>query len=178
MKRKNNMMDAMDDDCRVLTLEVPAGVLQKSSTSHSTGGWSAAGGARLRAFTVHPGWAWAIMQGVKKQEWRTFLPNPREGGCAIHVSRLYSRAQWKAEAQNIRNQWHVELIPYEELVAEWCGKVVGFCNYAADEQDWDVDAYGWRLTKVRPLKHRIACKGALKLWKMDPKLSKEVIREL
>ena len=33
----------------------------------------------MRACTVHPGWAWAILAGVKKQEWRTFLPNPRKG---------------------------------------------------------------------------------------------------
>lgn len=43
---------------------------------------------RLRAFTVHPGWAWALLAGVKKQELRrssdpsrnccaTFLPQPR-----------------------------------------------------------------------------------------------------
>jgi len=128
----------------------------------------------LRAFTVHPGWAWAIMKGVKTQEWRTFLPNPREGVCAIHVSKSYCKAQWKVEADNIRKQWGVKLIPYEELVADWCGKVVGVCNYAAGEDDWDVDAYGWRLSNVRPLKHRISCKGALKLWTMDAKLSEKV----
>jgi len=136
------------------------------------------GGECLRAFTVHPGWAWAIMTGVKKQEWRSFLPNPREGLCAIHVSKSYGRAQWEREAEFIKESWGVDLIPYEELVAEWCGKVVGVCNYAAGEEDWDEGSYGWRLSKVRPLKHRIACQGALKLWKMDAALSKKVLAEV
>jgi len=133
---------------------------------------------RLRAFTVHPGWAWAIMKGVKKQEWRTFLPNPRKGMCAIHVSKSYSKAQWRHEAEIVKEEWGRKLIPYEELVSEWCGKVIGVCDYAACEEDWDVDAYGWRLAKIRPLRRRIVCKGALKLWKMDAVLSKKVLNEM
>ena len=76
--------------------------------------------AQLRAFTVHPGWAWAILAGIKKQEWRTFLPNPREGVCAIHVSKSYTRAQWQREADSVKEWWRRKLPPYEELVENGC----------------------------------------------------------
>jgi len=132
----------------------------------------------LRAFTVHPGWAWAILEGVKDREWRTFLPNPREGRCAIHVSKSYSPGQWRNEVKWVRKEFGVKLIPYEELAAEWCGKVVAVCDYAADEDDLDGIEYGWRLSNVRPLKRRIPCKGALKLWTMDAELSKQVLAAL
>jgi len=132
----------------------------------------------LRAFTVHPGWAWAILEGVKTQEWRTFLPNPREGRCAIHVSKSYSPGQWRTEARLVRKEFGVKLIPYEELAAEWCGKVVAVCDYAAGEDDLDGIEYGWRLSNVRPLKRRIPCKGALKLWTMDAALTDEVLKAL
>ena len=82
------------------------------------------------------------------------------------------------EAAEIRKQWNVTLIPYEELVAEWCGKVVGVCNYAASESDLDGIEYGWRLSDVRKLKSRIQCKGALKLWTMNAALSKMVVAQL
>lgn len=130
--------------------------------------------AITRAFTVHPGWAWAIYVGVKKQEWRTFLPNPRSGVCAVHVSKSYSRAQWKREAECVKEWWGRKLPPFEELVENYCGKVIAVCNYEASGDDWEDDAYGWRISKVRKLKTRIPCKGALKLWTMDPALSKKV----
>ena len=170
------MIDMMDDDCRMLTRKMPEGVLQRPVKSVKKAKRSKKG--CLRAFTVHPGWAWAIMTGVKRQEWRTFLPHPHEGMCAIHVSKSYTRSQWKNEAAEIRKQWNVTLIPYEELVAEWCGKVVGVCNYAASESDLDGIEYGWRLSDVRKLKSRIQCKGALKLWTMDAALSKIVVAQL
>ena len=134
----------------------------------------------LRAFTVHPGWAWAILEGVKDREWRTFLPNPREGRCAITVSKSYSPSQWKNEVKWVRKEFGVELIPYDELVAEWCGKVVAVCDYAASEDDLGDNGFenGWRLSNVRPLKCRISCKGALKLWTMDADLSKKVLAAL
>jgi len=135
MKRKIELPDAMDDDCRRLTQEMPEGVLQDEAEVRPAKRMSADG--CLRAFTVHPGWAWAIMEGVKTQEWRTFLPHPAEGVCAIHVSKSYCKAQWEFEAKQVRKQFGVKLIPYEELVADWCGKVVGVCDYAADEGDLD-----------------------------------------
>jgi len=130
----------------------------------------------LRAFTVHPGWAWAILEGVKDREWRTFLPNPREGTCAIHVSKSYSPGQWRDEVKWVRKEFGVKLIPYEELAAEWCGKVVAVCDYAAGEDDLDGIEYGWRLSNVRPLRRHIPCKGALKLWTMDAELSAQVLK--
>ena len=134
--------------------------------------------APLRAFTVHPGWAWAILAGVKKQEWRTFLPNPREGVCAIHVSKSYSRAQWRREADSVKKWWRRYLPPYEELAANWCGKVVEICNYKACEDDWHVDAYGWHITKVRKLKKPFATKGAPKLWRMSPEVTAQTMEAL
>lgn len=154
------------------------GELVESKASRKPSGKDKSGKGTLRAFTVHPGWAWAIMMGVKKQEWRTFLPHPREGRCAIHVSKSYTRRQWEFEAREIRKQWHVALIPYEELVAEWCGRVVGICNYAASENDLDGIEYGWRLSDVKKLKNRIQCKGALKLWTMDEEFAKQVLSQL
>jgi len=134
----------------------------------------------LRAFTVHPGWAWAILEGVKTREWRTFLPNPREGICAITVSKSYSPSQWRNEAKFVREEFGVDLILYDELVSEWCGKVIAVCDYAAAEEDLDDNGfeYGWRLSNVRPLKRRIPCKGALKLWTMDKELSDRVLKSL
>ena len=72
---------------------------------------------RLRAFTVHPGWAWALLAGVKKQEWRTFLPNPREGECAIHVSKSYSRSQWQYEAGRVKEMWRRSSAPSRNCCA-------------------------------------------------------------
>lgn len=134
--------------------------------------------AQLRAFTVHPGWAWALLAGVKKQEWRTFLPNPREGECAIHVSKSYTRAQWQREADSVKEWWRRKLPPYEELVENWCGKVVAICNYKASEEDWEDDAYGWHISKVRKLKKPFATKGALKLWRMSPEVTAQTMEVL
>ena len=132
----------------------------------------------MRAFTVHPGWAWAICAGVKKQEWRTFLPNPREGVCAVHCSKNLGKGEWEREAELVKKWWGRKLPSREELLANWCGKVVAVVKYAANEADWEEDAYGWRLSGVKKLKTRIVCKGALKLWKMDAALSKKVLSQL
>jgi len=102
-------------------------------------------------------------------------------GITARILREFNRnLKWakEREAEFIKESWGKNLIPFEELVAEWCGKVVGVCNYAAGEEDWSEDSYGWRLSKVRPLKRRIACQGALKLWKMDAALSKKVLAEV
>ena len=133
---------------------------------------------RLRAFTVHPGWAWALLAGVKKQEWRTFLPNPREGECAIHVSKSYSRSQWQYEVGRVKEMWRRNLPSYEELCENWCGKVVAVCHYKACEDDWEEDAYGWHISKVRKLSKPFATKGALKLWKMSPEVTMKTLASL
>lgn len=132
----------------------------------------------MRAFTVHPGWAWAICAGVKKQEWRTFLPNPRKGVCAVHCSKTLTRMEWEREAGLIDSWWGRKLPSYEELVENWCGKVVAVVNYAACEDDWERDAYGWRLSGLKKLKKRIFCKGALKLWRMDPAIARKVVAQI
>ena len=106
------------------------------------------------------------------------MPNPREGVCAIHVSKSYSRAQWRREADSVKKWWRRYLPPYEELAANWCGKVVAICNYKACEDDWHVDAYGWHISKVRKLKKPFATKGALKLWRMSPEVSAQTMEAL
>ena len=63
------------------------------------------------------------------------------------------------------------------MLANWCGEVVAAVKYAANEDDREENAYGWRLSGVKKLKMRIARKGALKLWKMDAALSKKVLAQ-
>lgn len=155
-----------------------AAAKKKEAAQRATAKARRESGDCLRAFTVHPGWAWAILEGVKTREWRTFLPSPREGRCAIHVSKTYTPGRWKEEAKWVRKFFGVQLVSFDELVSNWCGKVVAVCDYAANEDDWEVDAYGWRLSNIRPLKRRIPCKGALKLWTMDKKLTDTVLKAL
>ena len=140
------------------------------------------------AFTCTGPYAILIMLGIKRVENRNMMPNPASGRCAVGCSKSFRKeefgafVQWASQALPA-NQF--ALIPAWSDVADWPGKIVGCCDYAArsrgtrDPTDgartWD-EGYGcwWDLSNVVSFEHPIPCRGNVGMWQMPVALSAAV----
>ena len=89
------------------------------------------------AFTCTGPYAVLIMLGIKRVENRNAMPEPAKGRCAVGCSKSFCREEFGNFVQ-----WAARALPEEEFaripswsdVADWPGKIVGVCDYDADEQ--------------------------------------------
>ncbi len=131
----------------------------------------------VRALTLWQPMAWAISDFTKRIENRPWKPWAGVTHIAIHAGAKYHRAH----AEQIHEAFGVEVpreLPHGALVA--VARLVGYIHVddgpmltqlAGLETDpWFSGPYGWVLADVTKLPEPIACKGALGLWKLPPKI--------
>lgn len=134
------------------------------------------------AFTCTGPHAVLIMLGIKRVENRSAMPEPAKGRCAVGCSKSFSKeefghfVQWAAHALSEDDFLR---IPAWSDVADWSGKIVGACDYAATtsapSRQWD-EGYScwWNLSGVACFDAPIPCRGNVGMWQMPPVLAAQV----
>ena len=133
------------------------------------------------AFTCTGPYAVLIMLGIKRVENRSAMPEPAKGRCAVGCSKSFCReeygnfVQWASRALPPED---FDLIPSWSDVADWPGRIVGACDYEADERAdgaWNEGyPYWWHLSNVTCFDAPIPCRGNVGMWKMPPELAAKV----
>ena len=133
------------------------------------------------AFTCTGPYAVLIMLGIKRVENRNAMPEPAKGRCAVGCSKSFCREEFGNFVQ-----WAARSLPEEEFaripswsdVADWPGRIVGACDYEADERGggaWDEGyPYRWHLSNVTCFDAPLPCRGNVGMWQMPPALAAQV----
>ena len=133
------------------------------------------------AFTCTGPYAVLIMLGIKRVENRSAMPESAKGRCAVGCSKSFCRdeygnfIQWASRALPPED---FDLIPSWSDVADWPGRIVGACDYEADEREdgaWnDGYPYWWHLSNVTCFDAPLPCRGNIGMWQMPPALAAQV----
>lgn len=133
------------------------------------------------AFTCTGPYAVLIMLGIKRVENRSAMPEPAKGRCAVGCSKSFCREeygnfiQWASRALPPED---FDLIPSWSDVADWPGRIVGACDYEADERTdgaWNEGyPYWWHLSNVTCFDAPLPCRGNVGMWQMPPALAAQV----
>ena len=133
------------------------------------------------AFTCTGPYAVLIMLGIKRVENRSAMPEPAKGRCAVGCSKSFCREeygnfiQWASRALPPED---FDLIPSWSDVADWPGRIVGACDYEADERTdgaWNEGyPYWWHLSNVTCFDAPLPCRGNVGMWQMPAGLAAKV----
>ena len=133
------------------------------------------------AFTCTGPYAVLIMLGIKRVENRSAMPEPAKGRCVVGCSKSFCREeysnfiQWASRALPPED---FDLIPSWSDVADWPGRIVGACDYEADERAdgaWNEGyPYWWHLSNVTCFDAPLPCRGNVGMWQMPPALAAQV----
>ena len=130
------------------------------------------------AFTCTGPYAVLIMLGIKRVENRSVMPELAKGRCAVGCSKSFSRNEF---GNFVR--WASRALPEDDFaripawsdVAEWPGKIVGACDYEANERGdgaWNEGhRFWWHLSNVVCFDSPIPCQGNIGLWQMPSALA-------
>jgi hypothetical protein len=144
---------------------------------------------RMWALTLHRPWPWAIFNGGKPVENRTWrLPSKVMGkvvaihaGSGFNVRAMVAMAQGdygpKARAVPLKSDHPTGIIGVVQFVG--CVKMgSGITPIERDWYPWFCGPFGWAIANAVELREPIPCKGALGFWRMPARLSAEVRKQL
>lgn len=124
----------------------------------------------MKALTIYPWWAAAIVCGVKTTENRSWLPRLQLGDrLAIHAgARRVNRADTEALRRQLADAGCRSDVALASLLQAPTSAIVGVVEYLGADMDvitpWDVPGlWHWRLGEVQAITP-IPCAGALGLW--------------
>ena len=137
----------------------------------------AQGDDSVRALTVRQPWAWAIAEGYKDIENRSWSPRLEPGeDLAIHAG--CAAPDWD-DVQRVK-----KLVGRRATVPETfdCGCVVAVVRYGrtveSSRSRWFSGPIGWILIDARALRLPVDCKGQLGLWFLPRDVERRVRRGL
>ena len=115
----------------------------------------------MKALSIRQPWAWAIVNGYKPVENRSWLTN-RRGGILIHASKSCTKSDYESAVADIKMiDPSIAVPPLKELER---GGIVGSARITdcvhAHESPWFFGEYGFVLRNAEPCKFR-PYKGAL-----------------
>ncbi|MBL8171555.1 MAG: ASCH domain-containing protein [Acidobacteria bacterium] len=130
----------------------------------------------IKALTVRPVWAWAIIHAGKNIENRTWRTQLR-GTIAIHASKGLTRAEYKADVKRLPRRWQKEIPAFEDMTR---GAIVGIvdlvdCVTESKSRWYNGEDYGFVLRNARAVKS-IECTGALGFWDLPVKVEQNINR--
>jgi hypothetical protein len=129
----------------------------------------------MKAITVKPTWAWAIIYAGKNIENRSW-PTHFRGPVAIHASKNLSRREYEESQKLFPPRWRNELPAYEDLPR---GAIIGVAEIVdcvtESKSPWFMGDYGFVLKNQRPIKP-IPCAGALGFWNLPPEMERKIRR--
>jgi hypothetical protein len=128
----------------------------------------------MKAISIRPPWAWAILHASKDVENRTWRTNMR-GSIAIHASQNMNRPYYESALEEIKKVAPGATVPtYEAMVR---GAIVGLVDVVGCEEHpsskWHVrDHYGFVLANPRALRKPIPCNGRLSFWEVPDAIAR------
>lgn len=147
----------------------------------------------LRAITLHPWWAWSIVKGSKRLEYRTRpLPKTVAGELvALHAGAAPASVSWTKRERDAEAlaapivPWKREgfgLDPYRGL---WHGSaIVALVRFTGTVPTEDLDMpwrgmgyIGWRIGDVIELPKPVTCTGKQGWWTVDQSTAEEVLSQ-
>jgi hypothetical protein len=134
----------------------------------------------MKAISVRPPWAWAILYANKDVENRTWKTNMR-GTIAIHASQTMNRPLYESVLKEIKRIAPGTNVPtYEAMVR---GAIIGLVDVVGCEErtksKWHVRGhYGFVLANPRALHKAIPCNGRLSFWDVPDALARLISKEL
>ena len=147
----------------------------------------------MNAFTCTGPYAMLILSGVKRVENRSAMPTPREGRCAISVSRRFARKEYENfivwANKTFGLAWCMMNLGDWDEVKAWRGCLIAVADYKAVDAIPEDELYAkqcrfwnegyqnwWLLSDVRRLPKPIPCRGNVGMWQMTEELSAAVCR--
>jgi hypothetical protein len=135
----------------------------------------------LKAITVKPIWAWAIIYAGKNIENRSRRTHIR-GPVAIHASKNMSRSEYEKAKELFPRRCRNKLPAYEDLPR---GVIIGIAEIidcvTESKSEWfigdDRYGYGYVLKNQRPVK-LIPCSGAQNFWNLPPEIDRKIKRAI
>jgi hypothetical protein len=130
----------------------------------------------MKALSVRPPWAWAILNAGKDVENRTWKTSIR-GAIAVHSSQTMSRPYYEWALEEIKKVVPgAKVPPYAEMVR---GSIVGLVDIIACKEHtksrWQVSGhYGFVLANPRALRDPIPCSGRLNFWEVPDSIARRV----
>ena len=141
----------------------------------------------MNAFTCTGPYAMLILSGVKRVENRSAMPMPREGRCAISVSRRFARKEYENfivwANKTFGLAWCMMNLGDWDEVKAWRGCLVAVADYEAVDAIPEDELYAkqcrfwnegyqnwWLLSDVRRLPRPIPCRGNVGMWTLDADL--------
>lgn len=134
----------------------------------------------MRALTIHQPWAWAIAEGHKRYENRTWT-TPYRGLLLIHAGRSEKslpngQAFIRQQGISMPNAWQIGcIVAVANLVAI---HDVTRKSFTSGERPWVDGPYAWELADVRKLERPIPCAGKQGLWTPDTDVIEDVREQL
>ena len=134
----------------------------------------------MKALSIRPPWAWAILHAGKNIENRTWKTS-RRGVIAVHSSQTMSRTYYERSVEEIKKTApRAKVPPYDEMVR---GAIVGLVDIPdckdQTESKWHIsDNYGFVLANPRVLRRPIPCNGRLSFWEVPDSIARRVSRQL
>ena len=133
----------------------------------------------MKALSIRPPWAWAILHAGKDVENRTWKTNTR-GTIAVHASQTMSRLYYDQALEEIKKTaLRSKVPPYDDMVR---GAIVGLVDIIGCEQrtksKWHIKGnYGFVLANPRVLREPIPCNGRLSFWEVPDNIARRVSRQ-
>jgi hypothetical protein len=134
----------------------------------------------MKAISIRPPWAWAILHAGKDIENRTWKTKMR-GTIAVHASQTLSRPYYDASLKAIKKIAPDACVPaYDAMVR---GAIVGLVDVVGCEEHtksrWHVRGhYGFALANPRALVKAIPYNGRLSFWDVPDALARLIMEEL
>ena len=132
----------------------------------------------MKALTIKPPWAWAIVHAGKDIENRSWNTNVR-GTIAVHASKTVSRSEYERGVRALRILAPRAKAPLYETIVR--GAIVGLVDVVGEQHTkskWhDRDSYGFVLANPRALKAPIPCTGRLRFWEVPAPVKAGISRQ-
>jgi len=130
----------------------------------------------MKALSIRPPWAWAILHAHKDIENRTWKTNVR-GAIAVHASQTMTRPYYEWAVEEIKKIAPRAKVPPYDLMAR--GAIIGLvdirdCKEQTDSK-WHVAGhYGFVLANPRVLRDPIPCNGRLSFWDVPAVITRRI----
>lgn len=132
----------------------------------------------MKALTLRPVWAWAVIyagKDIENRTWRTQL----RGTIAIHASKGLTKAEYEACVEGVPRRWQKEIPAFEAMTR---GAVIGIadlvdCVTESKSRWYNGEDYGFVLRNARAIKP-IECTGALGFWDLPVKVEQNINRQI
>src|SRR5690349_22078817 len=127
----------------------------------------------MKAISIRPPWAWAILHAGKDIENRTWKTNYR-GPMAVHASGNMSRPYYEQAVEEIKKVApRAKVPPFEEMARS---AIVGVVEIAGCEKKtgskWhEKGNWGFVLKKPRALVKPVECNGWLGVWEVPDEVA-------